>query len=82
MNPVLQEGDCLVVPPKAYRPGRDWLRLRVTRVLTPAGREIDSLTWVQVTGREISGGVEGRERTVVVRVAALESWPPIRRSEP
>ena len=80
LPPLIQPDDRIGLPGTAYQGGRerDWLRMRVTKVLTQPGRDVRDLTWVRLTGIELEGPDEVRERTVIVQVAAFDSWPPTR----
>jgi hypothetical protein len=78
--PLIQPNDRINIPGTEYQGGGagDWLRMRVTKVLPAKGQDVRDMTYVQVTGFVLQGGDEVGERTVIVRVAAFDSWPPTR----
>ena len=80
--PMLQPGDVINLPENDYQAGRGQLRMRITSILTPDPNRIAEITWLQVTGRELIGASEGREHTAVIRVAALNGYPPLRPAPP
>ena len=70
--PLVRIGDLINVPEGDYQLGRGTLRMRVIHVLQRPDEDLRDLTWVQLMGVEVGAGeVDGRHRTVLVRVAAL-----------
>lgn len=79
-EPLVRIGDLITLAEGEYQLGRGTLRMRVTHVLEPPGSDLREQTWVRLMGVEIGlGGVDGRHRTVLVRVSALVAAPPARR---
>jgi hypothetical protein len=74
--PLVAVGEVITVPEGDYQLGRGTLRLRVVHV-PQLGGDPRYQTWIQLMGVEVGAdGVDGRHRTVLVRVAALEANPP------
>jgi hypothetical protein len=77
-EPLLQPGDRIALPEDEYANGKGPLRMRVTHVMVEDLERVRDMRWVRVRGVELIGGDDGRERTAVVRVAALAAYPPTR----